>query len=423
MSLRDALAEVVAKQFDEQVEVLSRFVQIPSQRRDAEGAQDLVAGLLRARSFVVDRWALNKRDLEGLPGFSPVPEDYTNMTTVVGALRSEHQQGRSLIIQGHTDVVPVGPFELWDRPAYSGVVEDNWMYGRGAGDMKAGLIAGIYAVDALRGAGFEPASDVYIQSVLEEESTGNGALSTIQRGYRAEGVLISEPSGLRFTRAQVGVIWFRLRVVGKAAHASHASQGNNAIESAFAVFNELRQLETEWTRRAATEKHFEGVSRPINLNLGKIAGGDWASSVPAWCEMDLRIGLLPSQDPLEAREEIRAAVARAATKLVEPAGGSVSIEWNGFLTGGYVVPEDSSVLACLQVSHRAATGLDLIEGVATGLSDTRIYAMHGMDAVIYGPRAIDIHNANERVELSSIKDLTLALALFIAEWCGLRETS
>lgn len=421
MSLRDALADVISAHFDEQVETLSRFVQTPSQRRDTEAAQDLVADLLRARSYEIDRWELKRADLAGLKGFSPVPEDYTNMTTVVGALRSKEQQGKSLIIQGHTDVVPVGPVEQWDLSPYAGEVVGTRMYGRGAGDMKAGLISGIYAVDALRRIGYEPGSDLYIQSVLEEESTGNGALSTIQRGYRADGVLISEPSGLTYTRAQVGVIWFQVRVTGRAAHASVASQGSNAIESAFAIFQELRRLEAEWTKRAATEEHFENVARPVNLNLGKIAGGDWASSVPAWCEMDLRIGLVPSQDPMEAKEEIEAVVAQAAKELVEPAGGSVSIEWNGFLTGGYVVSDDSEVLACLRRVHQGALGTELAQRVGTGLTDARIYGWHGMDPIVYGPRAADIHTANESVDLESVRDLTLVIALFIAEWCGLRQ--
>ncbi len=69
-------------------------------------------------------------------------------------------------------------------------------------------------LDAIRRAGYEPAATIHVQTVIEEESTGNGALSTLQRGYRADAALIPEPSACRLTRASVGVLWFKLKVRG-----------------------------------------------------------------------------------------------------------------------------------------------------------------------------------------------------------------
>ena len=121
-------------------------------------------------------------------------------------------QGRSLILNGHVDVVPTGPLEMWTRPPFEPCIDGGWLYGRGGADMKAGLCANVFALDALRRLGLQPAGTVHVQSVTEEECTGNGALSALVRGYRADAALIPEPEENMLVRANVGVIWFRVYV-------------------------------------------------------------------------------------------------------------------------------------------------------------------------------------------------------------------
>ena len=134
--------------------------------------------------------------MDHLPGFSPVMDtDYTQAVQVVATVRSPQQAGKSLILQGHVDVVPEGPAEMWTFPPFDPVIRDGWMNGRGCHDMKQGVAAMVFAMDALRTAGLAPASDVYVQTVTEEECTGNGALSTLARGYRADAALVPEPTG------------------------------------------------------------------------------------------------------------------------------------------------------------------------------------------------------------------------------------
>ena len=114
---------------------------------------------------------------------------------MVATHRTSHQVGRSLILNGHVDVVPTGPKSLWDAPPFEFHREGDWLYGRGAGDMKAGLAANLFVLDALSRVGFQPAAPVYVQSVTEEECTGNGALSALVRGYQADAAIIPEPVG------------------------------------------------------------------------------------------------------------------------------------------------------------------------------------------------------------------------------------
>src|SRR4030081_566522 len=104
-------------------------------------------------------------------------------------------------------------------------------------------------LDAIRSAGLKPTARIHFQSVIEEESTGVGALSTLQRGYRADACFIPEPTSGRMVRSQVGVIWFRLKVRGFPAHVFEAGVGSNAIKAAYHLISSLENLEAEWNER------------------------------------------------------------------------------------------------------------------------------------------------------------------------------
>ena len=132
--------------------------------------------------------------------------------------------------------------------------------------MKQGVSAMVFALDAIRAAGLEPASDIYLQSVTEEECTGNGALSTLARGYRADAVLIPEPTDGTITRAHVGVMWFRLRVRGVPVHVARAQSGTNAIMSAYQLILALQGHTEALNRQARQDPWFGGIADPIKFN-------------------------------------------------------------------------------------------------------------------------------------------------------------
>src|SRR6266508_3863233 len=241
-ALKTKIMDEVDRQFDDQTKVLADLVKIPSTRFREAPAQDMMARLFKEDGLSVDRWQIKIDDLKHLPGYSPHSQDYDDAWNVVGAWLPNSPKGRSLILNGHIDVVPEGPHDMWSRPPFEPAVKDGWMYGRGAGDMKAGIILNLFALRALRALGYVPAADVYQQSVVEEECTGNGALACLQRGYRADAALIPEPSSGVLTVAQVGVMWFQVKVTGHPVHVYKADAGSNAIESAFRLIQRLREL-------------------------------------------------------------------------------------------------------------------------------------------------------------------------------------
>jgi acetylornithine deacetylase len=411
--------------FDDQTELLAELTRHPSTRGNEQSAQNAMADALDQRGYAVDRWQIDVDDISHLPGFSPVIGNYEDAVNVVGTHRSTTQKGRSLILNGHIDVVPEGPLDMWDTPPFDPMINDGWMYGRGTGDMKAGLTSNLFALDALRACGYAPAADVFFQSVVEEECTGNGALACLQRGYKADAALIPEPFAESLISAQVGVLWFQLHLRGLPTHVAYAGAGSNAIEAAIPLLAALHEMEARWNADEAKHPDYGHVHHPLNLNVGKIVGGDWGSSVPAWSVLDLRMGLYPGQDIASAKSEIEAVVMEAARQSDFLRNNLPEIVYHGFEAEGYALSEDNSpsalkAIGTLEIAHEAVTGSTLTRGPTTATTDARFFGLYAdTPALVYGPRAEAIHGFNERVEMESIRRVTQTTALFIADWCGL----
>jgi acetylornithine deacetylase len=421
-TLTTQIMTAVDETFDRQTAVLADLVRIPSLRYKEAPAQDMMARLFREEGLGVDRWQIHIDDIRHLPGYSPKHVDYDDAWNVVGAWRPNNPKGRSLILNGHIDVVPEGPHDMWTAPPFEPRIKDGWMHGRGAGDMKAGLIGNHFALIALRRLGWRPAADVYMQSVVEEECTGNGALACLQRGYRADAALIPEPSGGVMTIAQVGVMWFQVKVTGHPVHVYKADAGSNAIESAFRLIQALHELEKAWNARKKDDAHFHDHHHPVNFNVGRIEGGDWASSVPAWCTFDMRAGVLPSQTLAEARREIEDCVRRAAANDPFLGNAPPTVTWEGFQAEPFVLKNHEQVRSVLAEAHKTVFREALQDRTSTGTADNRFFGLYaGIPALVYGPQSDDIHGFDERVNLESVRKITQATALFIAQWCGLQR--
>lgn len=416
------LSAAIDANWDRQVAWLQSLVRFPSVRGREAPCQDWIAREFAARGWAVDRYTIADVPMEGLRGFAPVMDtNYDDAVQVVATLRAPQPSGRSLVIQGHVDVVPEGPHDMWTRAPYGGDVHDGKLYGRGACDMKQGVAAMVFALDALKSAGLAPAADVYAQTVTEEECTGNGALSTLARGYRADACLIPEPTANTITRAHVGVMWFRLRVRGVPVHVAHAQAGTNAILSAYTLIQALQGLTARINERAKTNPVFAAIPDPVKFNPGKIRGGDWASSTPAWCEVDCRIGVLPGMDLADARQEVLDTVAQAARGDHFLANNPPEVVWNGFQADPFVLPEGSDAEAVLAAAHRSVFGAEMEERRSTAVNDTRFYGIYyGMPALCYGPTGGGVHGFDEWADLATLRRTTLAIAAFVADWCGVR---
>ena len=418
------IIDAVDAVFEAQLDFTTALVQFPSVRGQEGTCQDFLHDAYRARGYSVDRWKIDPQEIEHHAGFSPIDVSYEQAINVVATHRPRSQMGRSLILNGHVDVVPTGPVSLWQRPPFEAYFDDTWLYGRGAGDMKAGLGANLFALDALRSLGLQPAAPVYLQSVTEEECTGNGALAALVRGYKADAAIITEPVDEALVRANVGVIWFKVHVKGHPVHVASAESGSNAIDAAIHLIQALKNFEQKRNLEKVNYPRFAGIDHPINVNVGKIEGGDWASSVPAWCTFDVRTGLYPGESAEDQAREIQAFITEASGQHPFLSNNPAEVLFNGFMAEGYELTEGSQAEALLATLHAEVVSEALNEITSLAYLDARVFALYAdTPCLVYGPYSENIHGYDERVSLDSIRRVTKTLALFIANWCGLEKIS
>ena len=293
----------------------------------------MIGDLLRQRGYEVDDWHIDVDELKDLRGFGPIEHDFSRARSVVGTYRPATNAGKSLILQGHCDVVPAGPLDMWETPPFSPVVKDGRMYGRGACDMKSGTIGALYALDAIKAAGSSrPRGSIFSRHRGGEHRRWRALDLAARLSRRC--LLYSGADRRQMVRSQVGVIWFRLKVRGFPVHVFEAGAGSNAITAAYHLIHALEKLEADWNERAKSDLHFKALTHPINFNPGIIKGGDWASSVPAWCDVDCRIAILPGWSVADCQAEILACVSAAARDHRFLSNNPPEVEWSGFLSEG-----------------------------------------------------------------------------------------
>jgi acetylornithine deacetylase len=384
---------------------LQELVRVPSLLGDEEPAQRLVEERLRDLGFAVRSIepSLERLGRHADSGIPLIP--YKGRRCVIGTLAGG--SGRSLLFNGHVDVVSEAPRGQWTRPPFGAEIGDGRLYGRGACDMKGGIAAMLLAVEAALADGRLPGGLVY-QSVIEEECGGNGALTACLEGPSADGVVIAEPTNGRLDLVAVGVIWARITVEAAPRHASQSDEGTHPIDTALAVVEALRGLEAELN--AAAEPEFAGVDRPYLLNVGALHAGDWPSTTPGRAELDVRLGLPIRMEPEEGQERLAVAVKGAAP--------DARIEFRGFRARGYAFDADSPLVALLSDCHEKVHGLRPAPDPSRATTDLRFFGspLGPGQAVCYGPSGDGLHGADEWVDLASIADVATVLALLLRRW-------
>ncbi len=417
---RVALLDAVTALEEEAIDLLSALVRHRSVLGEEHGALDTMHAAFEGLGLPARRVEVDVEALGDKPGFSPPLMSYAGRENVIAVSEPRVGGGRSLLLQGHVDVVPEGAADLWATPPFEPAIRDGRMYGRGAGDMKAGLASIVMAVRALRLAGLRPAASLQLAAVIEEECTGNGALAVMHALPLPDACLIPEP-GPGYPAlyvAEVGVVWAWVTVTGRPAHVREMHAGVNAIEAAFVLAESFRAYEAEMNRGERRHAAFAADNHPVNVNFGTIEGGEWTSSVATRARISMRVGLMPGHSCHAVRREIEALVVKAAD---DPrlAGARLEVAFRGFMADGAVFPADQPIAQAVTMHHRAVTGHGLRPYAAPGLTDARFYTLYGgVQATCYGPDAENIHGIDESVGLACMHDVTRVLALTIAGWCG-----
>lgn len=434
--LEDVLPRVEAN-FDDEVQFLAELVRTPSihlRTAEEERCQDLIANHLSKLGLRTDRFI---PDWDALHDFrDPVTGrslyvrseltrhdylDHRDRSNLVSVWPAARPGGRSLLFNGHIDVVPEGDLSRWTDPPFSGVVRDGRLYGRGASDQKAGVAAMIYALQAIIEAGVDLAGDVILETVVDEETGGNGTLACLQRGYSADAAVFTEPTDGKVYYAHVGGQLYDISVRGRAAHPSQG-KGVDAIGLMCELIQRTRQWERERSQRLRQEARRRGSAFaefevPARVSINTIHGGEFMSIAAETVTIQGGMRIVPWETAAGLRAEYEAMLGRMADDIPSLRELPPAVDW-GLDFPGSEIPADSPIVQAV-VAASAATARPVKATVLNAGCDVWIYnRVAQTPTVLYGPGEMALgHGPDESVLLSDLKDATATMAALILDWC------
>lgn len=414
-----ALAAIDPERIVLQLMELLRIPSVGGTEHEVE-IQHLLAGRFAELDLAIDLWPLDLAELGALPDFPGVEVERDEAWGLVGT----NVSGRTpaLILQAHADVVPPGNEDQWTgdpfQPRLTWRDGDREIMGRGAADMKGGMVAIIAALQAIQAAGIDLPGGVALHSVVGEEDGGLGAFATLARGHRGDACIITEPTGGNLITANAGALTFRIEVTGLSAHGSSPHNGQSAFDAYLPVHAALMDLERD--RNGIVEEPMAAYPIPYPLSVGRINAGDWSSSLPDLLVAEGRYGLRISEDPVAAVAEFEDAVAAAALRHPWLRDHPPVVTWPGGQFHGGRLPVHHPLADIVTAAHTDSGGhADLPRIGAPYGSDLRLYAAAGIPTLHYGPGTIDqAHGPDESVRLGELLEVTRTLVLTALRLAG-----
>jgi acetylornithine deacetylase ArgE len=297
--------------------------------------------------------------------------------------------GRRVVMEAHMDTASITGMSI---PPFEPLVQDGRLYGRGSCDTKGGLAAMMHALAWFKENSIKPACEVWLAGAVDEEYMFRGVVALCD-GLQADAAIVAEPTELRAIIASKGVLRWKVRTKGKAAHSSKPHLGVNAISHMAKVISALdREAE-------ALAKKTHPLLGPGTLNVGVVHGGVQVNFVPDTCEIEIDRRLLPGETPEAVLahhdailNELRAQYPSLQAETDAPMLADPALETNA----------DEQVA---QVAKEVLTDLGLnweLAGVPYG-SDASKLSRHGIPSIIFGPGSIDrAHAAVEYVECDQV---------------------
>lgn len=387
--------------------------------RNTAGAQAYMASWLRDLGCAVETF-----------------EVYPGDPDVVGVLAGgPDDAARSILFNGHIDVAEVAA-EGWVSPPFAATERDGRLYGRGVCDMKGGLAAAIFALEAIGACGARPRGTVTIESVIGEEQGEWGTPACIERGYRAELAIVPEPTELQ-PAGQGGVItgWITIQspqtlhdgVRARTIHAGGGIVGASAIEKMTRVIAALNDLERHW---AVTKSHPGFAPGMTTINPAVIEGGRHPAFLADRCALWITVHFYPDETWEGVTAEIEAHLRRAAAADLwlrdnPPTfrwGGRSMIEDRGEIFPAVSLEAETPGLAVLRAAHDRVRGATAEPTMWPSVSDAGWLAAAGIPTIICGPGELaQAHTTNESIAIADLVDAARIYARVIGGWCGLES--
>jgi acetylornithine deacetylase len=380
-------------------------------------AQRWCADRLAELGLDVDCWDIDVAEARRQPDFPGMEVERSAALGCVGVL---HADGTTpgLALCGHTDVVPPGDREGWQgRDPFQLRLVDGVAWGRGTCDMKAGLVAAIAAVAALRRSGTPLASPLAVHCVSGEEDGGIGTYSTLRRGHTATACVIAEPTSGTVISANAGSLTFRLEITGLATHGSTRTRGVSAVEKFHLVHQAL--LEFEARRNQEVPELFGHLDLAWPLSVGVVRAGDWASTVPNRLIAEGRYGVRVDETVPTAIAAFEEAVRSAAADDSWLTEHPVTVTWPGGMFAPGTLPAGHQLLEDVREAVADVRGAPPEPVGGPYGSDLRHYAHTGIPTLQYGPGDVRFaHAIDEHVELADVVACARVYALLALRLCS-----
>lgn len=401
--------------------LLLELLAVPSVSGSPEESQiqHLLARRLDDLGLDVDLWPLDLAALAADPGFPGTEVPREELWGVVGTLAGTGD-GPTLVLQGHTDVVPPGDLAQWDGDPFVPRVVGDTVHARGACDMKAGVVANLVAAHAIRRSGVQLRGTLAVQCVSAEEDGGLGALATLRRGHAGDACIITEPTSGALITANAGALTFRIEVTGRGAHASTRDAGVSAIDAYLGIHAALAAFEAR--RNTDVDPLLAHCAIPYALSIGMLQAGSWSSSVPDRLVAEGRLGVRLGEDPALARAALEECVAQACATDPWLREHPAAVRWTGGQFASGRLPADHPLRDLVRHAHRDVTGGPAApeHGAPYG-SDLRLYAAAGIPTLQFGPGDVRLaHGPHEQVSVIETVTVTRALVLAAVRTLGTR---
>ena len=404
------LSERLRARADWAQELLCRLIALRSTTGAEGGVQDYLGSVLSDLGFPVRRAPIDESIVHD-PDHTLVPghESYQGRPNLIVHLPGTGG-GRSAILNTHTDVVP-GPDGM-----FSPRIEGGTIQGRGACDAKGQVVTILLALSALKDLGLGLNGDVQAQFVIEEEAGGNGSLAAILGGNRADVAIVLEPTGLTARSANRGAVWFKLGVTGRSVHMGRYREGVSAVDELVGLLPVLKEYEAFLRAASRGQAGFPDDPSPVVVNVGRIRGGDWPSTVPGECVVEGGVAFLPNRTIPEILDEISA---RLDAKAGAWARKHYVFERAGLRNEAFVTPPDHPAVRLFRRVAEATAGRQGLEGWDASCDGRLFFHRGGMPTLVFG--AGDLCYAHSSIEQVRMNDILVAagtIARFLAGWCG-----
>lgn len=415
---KKVIQDYISNHKEKTIDLLKQLVMENSVSGNESKAQAIVLEKLRELELDLDVWEPDLKEMKEHPYFISTRDSFTGSPNIVATLKGT-SGGKSMILNGHIDVVPEGNIQQWTYPPFSATVVDNKLYGRGSTDMKGGNVALILAIEAIKRSGITLKGNVYFQSVIEEESGGAGTLATILRGYSADGVIIPEPTNMKFFIKQQGSMWFRLKVKGKVAHGGTRYEGVSAVEKSVLIIQQIQKLEQLRNERIV-DPLYDGVPIPIPINIGTIHGGTWPSSVSDLVTLEGRFGVAPNERLEDAKIEFENWIDNIKNLDDWFVENPVEVEWFGARWVPGTIEADSELVQTLQRNYLDTMKQNpVVEAAPWGTDGGLFTQILNIPMIVFGPGETKVaHYPDEFIDLDQMFLAAEIIACTLIDWCG-----